>query len=144
MSGTSGHSLNSLVQGTIVEGDVHSSSDIRIDGTIKGSLKCDAKVIIGPTGAVEGEISCQYAVIEGRFEGSLFVANLLDIKEKANINGEIRYGKIVVQPGAVLIGDVRMVDKAASNGQLKKSFANGKSKGSTSTGPAKLEKESAN
>ncbi|MCB0643396.1 MAG: polymer-forming cytoskeletal protein, partial [Phaeodactylibacter sp.] len=107
-SGTSSHSLNSLVQGTVVEGDIQCKSDIRIDGTIKGSLNCAAKVIIGPTGAIEGSVTCKNAVIEGRFEGDLTVSERLDIKERANVNGEIEYGKLVVQPGAVLVGDVRM------------------------------------
>jgi cytoskeletal protein CcmA (bactofilin family) len=102
------HSFNSLVQGTRVEGDIQSKSDIRIDGNIKGSLKCESKVIIGPSGGAEGEVSCKSAVIEGRFQGTLVVEDLLTIKETANVSGQIRYGKLVVQPGAVLVGDLRM------------------------------------
>ncbi|MBK7408995.1 MAG: polymer-forming cytoskeletal protein [Saprospirales bacterium] len=102
------HSFNNLVQGTTVEGDIQSKSDIRIDGHIKGSLKCESKVIIGPTGSIEGEVGCVSAVIEGRFQGTLVVEDLLTIKETANVNGQIRYGKLVVQPGAVLVGDLRM------------------------------------
>ena len=98
-SGTS-HSFNNLVQGTKVEGDIQSKSDIRIDGHIKGSLKCEAKVIVGPTGGIEGEVTCKNAEIEGRFQGTMNVEDLLTIKEKANVNGQIRYGKLVVQPGA--------------------------------------------
>jgi len=101
-------SFNNLVQGTVVEGDIQSKSDIRIDGQIKGSLKCDAKVIVGPTGGIEGEVHCKNAVVEGRFQGTLVVEDLLTIKEKANVNGQVRYGKLVVQPGAVLVGDLRM------------------------------------
>lgn len=107
------HSFNSLVQGTVVEGDIQSKSDIRIDGTIKGSLKCEAKVIIGPTGAIEGEVSCKSAMVEGRFQGTFIVEDLLTIRETANVNGQIRYGKLVVQPGAVLVGDLRMNGAAA-------------------------------
>ena len=102
------NSFNSLVQGTRVEGDIQSKSDIRIDGSIKGSLKCESKVIIGATGTAEGEVSCKSAVIEGRFQGTLIVEDLLTIKETANVNGQIRYGKLVVQPGAVLVGDLRL------------------------------------
>lgn len=102
------NSFNSLVQGTRVEGDIQSKSDIRIDGSIKGSLKCEAKVIIGGTGAAEGEVTCKSAVIEGRFQGTLVVEDLLTIKETANVSGQIRYGKLVVQPGAVLVGDLRL------------------------------------
>lgn len=95
------HSLNSLVQGTVVEGSVKSVSDIRVDGTIKGKLICDSKVIIGPTGFVEGEIRCKNAVIEGKFEGNLEVAELLNIRESAKISGDVITNKLIVQAGAV-------------------------------------------
>jgi cytoskeletal protein CcmA (bactofilin family) len=111
-SGPSGNAFNSLVQGTVVQGDIKSKSDIRVDGKIVGKLNCEAKVVVGPTGSVEGEVHCQNAVIEGNFEGKLLVHSLLTIKETAKVQGEIRYGKLVVQPGATLIGDVRLVGSA--------------------------------
>ena len=101
ISSSNSHSLNSLVQGTVVEGSVKSVSDIRVDGTIKGKLICDSKVIIGPTGFVEGEIRCKNAVIEGKFEGNLEVAELLNIRESAKISGDVTTNKLIVQSGAV-------------------------------------------
>ncbi len=100
MPSTATHSLNSLVQGTVVEGSVKSESDIRVDGTIKGKLFCDAKVIIGPTGYVEGEIKCKNAVIEGRFNGLLQVTELLNVRESATVEGEVSTNKLIVQSGA--------------------------------------------
>jgi len=99
--GGASHSLNTLVKGTLIEGTVKSESDIRIDGTIKGSLTCDAKVIIGPSGYVEGEIKCENAVIEGRFEGNLYVTDLLNVRETAEIQGDVRTNKLIVQSGAI-------------------------------------------
>jgi len=99
-SGTSSHSLNSLVQGSTVEGTIRAKSDIRIDGTIKGKLFCESKVIIGPTGFVDGEIKCSNAVIEGRFNGQLSVSELLTIKEKAKIDGDVATDKLIVHSGA--------------------------------------------
>lgn len=97
---SSTNSLNTLVQGTLVEGTVTSESDIRVDGTIKGKLICDAKVIIGPAGFVEGEINCKNAVLEGKFQGTLEVSELLNIRESANVSGEVRTNKLIVQSGA--------------------------------------------
>ena len=113
-------SLNSLVQGTSVEGKVKATSDIRIDGSIKGELFCDAKVIIGPTGNIEGTIRCQNAVIEGRFDGILHVADLLNIRENAKVTGDVSYGKLIVQSGAVISGNYK-VGGEATNGSAKHS-----------------------
>ncbi|MEM9886402.1 MAG: polymer-forming cytoskeletal protein [Bacteroidota bacterium] len=102
------HALNSLVQGTKVEGNIESDNDIRVDGAIKGTLKCKAKVIIGPKGLIEGEIYAQNAVVEGRFEGTLMITEVLHIKEQARVTGEISASKLVVQPGAVINGSFDM------------------------------------
>ena len=94
------HSLNSLVHGTSLEGSIKSDSDIRIDGTVKGNIHCNAKLIIGPTGRVEGQVKCANAVIEGHFEGTLQVAELLNVRETAKISGDIQTSKLIVQAGA--------------------------------------------
>ena len=111
---TTSHALNSLVNGTVVEGTVKSENDIRIDGAIKGKLFCEAKVIIGPTGYVEGEIRCQNAVIEGKFEGNLHVAELLNIREAAAVSGEVVTNKLIVQSGATFNVTCSMGGKSVS------------------------------
>jgi cytoskeletal protein CcmA (bactofilin family) len=102
----------------MVEGTVKCDSDLRVDGTIHGHLICKAKVIIGPTGAVEGEITCQNAVIEGRFKGILRVSELLNVRETAEIDGEISTGKLIVQSGARFNVACKM-DTGNSNGAAK-------------------------
>lgn len=104
------NALNSLVKGTLVEGTVKAESDIRVDGTIKGTLTCNAKVIIGPSGVIEGDIVCQNAVIEGKFNGKLKVSDLLSIKETAEVVGDITTDKLLVQPGAIFNVTCNMKD----------------------------------
>ena len=94
-------SSNSLVTGTSIEGTIIANSDIRIDGSLKGSLDCKGRVIIGPDGSVDGEITCENAVIEGKFSGKLKVKDLLNVRESANIQGNVETDKLLVQPGAV-------------------------------------------
>lgn len=103
-----GHSLNSIVQGTTIEGTINANSDIRVDGAIKGKLFCDAKVIIGPSGSVDGEIRCANAVVEGKFEGTISVKELLNVRETAVMQGDISVGKLIVQPGGTIDGTVSM------------------------------------
>ena len=95
-----------------MEGTVSSESDIRIDGNIKGTLTCKAKVIVGPTGAIEGEIRCVNAVIEGKFKGTLYVEELLHIRETADVTGDVYTNKLTVQSGANFNGAVKMAADA--------------------------------
>jgi len=93
--------VNSLVKGTAVGGKIKCDSDIRIDGVINGDLVCAAKLIIGPTGVIEGNVTCQSAVIEGRYKGKIKVAELLNLRETAVVEGEVTARSIQMQAGAV-------------------------------------------
>ena len=101
IASTSSSSSNSLVQGTNIEGNVNADKDIRIDGSLSGTLICKGKVIIGPTGFVGGDVQCENAVIEGRFEGVLLVTDVLHVKETARVEGDVTTQKLVVQPGSI-------------------------------------------
>jgi cytoskeletal protein CcmA (bactofilin family) len=116
-STTASGAINSLVQGTKVEGKINAGSDIRIDGELKGSLMCKGRVIIGQSGKIEGDIDCQNAIIEGSFNGNIKVAETLTVKETARIEGEVNTNKLLVQPGAVFNVSCNM------GGQKLKSFA---------------------
>lgn len=104
--------LNSIVDGTQVKGDLTCESDIRIDGKLVGSLKCEGKLIIGESGIIEGDVHCENAVIQGSFQGQLVVANTLDVKESGKINGEIKTEKLIVEAGAVFNVRCQMGDMA--------------------------------
>lgn len=115
-------SLNTLVKGTVVDGSLRCDSDLRVDGAIKGKLTCKAKVIIGPTGTVEGEIHCANAVIEGNFKGKLYVGELLNVRETAEVEGEITTNKLLVQSGAKFNVTCKM-ETGSANGVLKNADA---------------------
>ncbi|MFT6148087.1 MAG: cytoskeletal protein CcmA (bactofilin family) [Saprospiraceae bacterium] len=116
ISSASVGALNTLVEGTVIEGQVTAKSDIRIDGMIRGNLNCEGKVIIGITGFIEGQINCTNAVIQGKFEGTLNVKELLNVRESAKINGEVTTGKLIVESGAVFNVTCKMGKQTAENG----------------------------
>ncbi len=108
--GTGGGGLNNLVKDTHIEGTIKTASDIRIEGTLLGDLDCQAKLIIGASGNVQGRVSCRTAMIEGSFDGSLYVTELLELRETAVVNGDITYGKLKIDGGAVLTGQLQRVN----------------------------------
>ena len=113
---TSGSSsaINTLVAGTRIEGKIIAKSDIRIDGSVEGTLHCSGRLIIGAEGSVDGDSTCQNAVIEGSFKGTLVVEDQLDVRNNANVVGEIKTGKLNVDSGAVFNGNCDMGQKIKS------------------------------
>jgi cytoskeletal protein CcmA (bactofilin family) len=91
---------NRIVEGTTIKGDIISQADFRLDGELIGNFQTKGKIVIGPAGSVTGDIICKNADIEGRFKGKIQVAELLSVKNKANIQGEVVCEKLSVEPGA--------------------------------------------
>jgi cytoskeletal protein CcmA (bactofilin family) len=100
--------LNVIVDGSKVIGDMITESNLRVDGEVVGNVSSAAKVVIGATGHIKGNLTCAEADIEGRVEGVLKVDGLLTLRSNANIEGEISTGKLQVEEGAQFSGQCKM------------------------------------
>jgi cytoskeletal protein CcmA (bactofilin family) len=107
-SSEGGSSINLIGAGTVVEGDIKSSGDIRIDGTVYGSIFTKARVVVGSTGVIEGNINSVNADISGNVKGKTNVSELLFLKSSAKVTGDIVTGKLVVEVGATFTGSCNM------------------------------------
>ncbi|MEO8086064.1 MAG: polymer-forming cytoskeletal protein [Bacteroidota bacterium] len=101
-------SINLIGAGTVVEGDIKSNGDIRIDGSVIGNIVSKAKVVVGATGSIEGNVTSQNADVSGNIRGKVTVNELLFLKSSANIQGDIVTGKLVVEVGATFTGTCNM------------------------------------
>ena len=91
---------NRIVEGTTIKGDISSPADFRLDGHLVGNFESKGKLVIGPAGSVTGDIVCKNCDIEGKFNGKIQVTELLNLKLKASVHGEVVCGKLSVEPGA--------------------------------------------
>lgn len=91
---------NRIVEGTKLKGDIHSAADFRLDGELIGNFTSSGKLVVGEAGKVVGNITCKNLDIEGYYEGKADVQELLSVKSKAKIKGEVAVGKLSVELGA--------------------------------------------
>jgi cytoskeletal protein CcmA (bactofilin family) len=104
-----------------VDGDVHFTGGLRIDGVVKGNVLAEdsGTVIVSEQATVEGEIRVGHAVINGKVIGPIHGAESVELQSKANVNGDVNYKTLEVHLGAIVQGrlvhvsDARM-DKVVS------------------------------
>jgi cytoskeletal protein CcmA (bactofilin family) len=108
------NSATLISSGTILRGNVKSNNDLRIDGTIHGNVSSSAKIVIGPTGFVEGNIEGANADITGKVVGNISVKELLQLREQSVVDGNISAIKLQVDPAATFNGKCQMGAQAAS------------------------------
>ncbi len=106
---TSGGNGTTLISsGTTLKGDISSDADLRIDGKIVGNITCTAKIVIGTSGLVEGDIFGNHADIVGKISGNIRVKELLQLRGECVVNGNIYAAKLQIEPTATFNGQCHM------------------------------------
>jgi cytoskeletal protein CcmA (bactofilin family) len=108
------NSATLISPGTILKGDVKSNNDLRIDGTIHGNVSSSAKIVVGPSGHVDGNIEGANADITGKVTGNISVKELLQLRGESTVDGNIIAGKLQIDPTAIFNGKCQMGAQAAS------------------------------
>jgi len=105
---TNGSGATLVGAGTTLKGDIKSNSDLRIDGTVIGNVQSAAKIIIGSSGIVEGDITCTQSDIVGKVSGNIRVKELLQLRGECVVTGNLYAGKLQVEPSATFNGQCHM------------------------------------
>ena len=83
-----------------------------VEGRVEAAM--DSRVIqIAERGVFSGTVGIDTAEIHGRFEGELTARKQLVIHSSGRVTGKIRYGKITVEEGGEIAGDIGAISVAA-------------------------------
>ncbi|OSZ77451.1 cell shape determination protein CcmA [Chitinophagaceae bacterium IBVUCB2] len=108
MQQTTNSGATLISAGTTLKGDISSSSDLRIDGTVIGNINSSAKIIVGSNGIVEGDITGAQADIVGKVSGNIRAKELLQLKGESVVTGNLYAGKLQIEPSATFNGQCHM------------------------------------
>jgi cytoskeletal protein CcmA (bactofilin family) len=96
----------------VLNGQIAACDKLIVEGTVEAQLEKSKVIEILESGLFKGSADIDDAVIAGRFEGELTVRGLLTVHSTGRISGEIRYGRLAVDEGGVISGDVATVTAA--------------------------------
>ena len=91
-----------------LEGDFSSDENVRIDGSVSGTVKTNKNLMIGERASVEADVFADNATIAGRVNGNIDVKTKLELLETARIAGDIKAGVLSITAGAVFSGQCSM------------------------------------
>lgn len=111
--------INILSAGTKIQGDVFTDGDFRLDGSINGKFTSKLKLVIGPSGSIEGDIECRDCEVCGKVKGNILAHENLVLRETADVCGDIRVNRLAIEPGAVFVGHCSMLNVAEPAGEEK-------------------------
>lgn len=115
--------IDSLIgAGTRVEGSLHFTGGLRIDGEVKGSVQAadgasSSTLVLSEHARIEGGVSVAHLVTNGTVVGPVVVTETLEMQPKARIVGDVEYASIEMHQGAVIDG--RLLHSAGKSVELK-------------------------
>ncbi|MBI5206042.1 MAG: polymer-forming cytoskeletal protein [Nitrospirae bacterium] len=95
------------------KGDIKTKGTLRIDGTLEGNIEVDW-LILGETAQLKGDASARGIIVGGKVEGNIKATEIIEIKAKGEVRGELTTTKLSVAEGAIFDGRSTM-HRAESN-----------------------------
>ena len=87
--------------GTTIEGDIHFSGGLRVDGHVRGNvISAEDKpgtLVLSDQARIEGEIRVSHAVINGTVVGPVNAVEYVELQGKANVTGDVHYRTLEIQ-----------------------------------------------
>jgi len=110
--------IDSLIgAGTRVNGDIHFTGGLRVDGEVTGCVIADpaksSTLVLSEQAQVHGEISVTHLVVNGKVTGPIQASEYLELQSKAKVTGDVRYKTLEIQLGAIVEGKLVHINEAS-------------------------------
>lgn len=121
--------IESLIgAGTKVEGNLHFSGGLRVDGEVCGNVfaidDTPSTLVISEHARIEGEIRVSHLVVNGTVVGPIMCGDFLELQSQARVTGDVEYGAIEMRLGAIVEGRLVHRGSAGKAVELKLASAN--------------------
>ena len=91
-----------------LSGQISSCEKLVVEGRVEANISECREIEVAETGTFKGEAEIDVAEISGSFEGSLIARELLMVRANGRVTGTVRYGRLEVERGGQINGDVRL------------------------------------
>jgi len=91
-----------------LSGEINACEKLVVQGRVEANMSDCSEIEVTETGTFKGEAEVDVAEIDGAFEGSLIARELLLIRANGHVTGTIRFGRLEVERGGELMGDVQV------------------------------------
>ena len=122
-SRSGGETVSKLIVGPDIKlkgAEITDCDTLVVEGRVEASM--DSRAIqIAEHGVFVGKAGIDVAEIRGRFEGELTARKQLLIRATGKLSGKVRYGKIAIEEGGELSGDIAALPETKGAGAVRAS-----------------------
>jgi cytoskeletal protein CcmA (bactofilin family) len=98
------NSKNVLNTDVEIKGTLKFSGELTFDGKLEGDIGSEGTLTLGDNAVVKGTIEVGSVIVRGKITGNVIAKDKIDIKAKAELFGDIRAAKLVIEEGVTFVG----------------------------------------
>ena len=103
-----GANVVSLGPRDILQGRLEIQGDLRIAGNVEGDLKASGDVTVDSGATIQAAIEGANVSVRGQVTGNVTAKRRLTLGGSGKLHGDVRVGRLTVEDGATLNGNVTM------------------------------------
>ena len=103
-----GNNVVSLGPRDILQGRLEVQGDLRIAGNVEGDLKASGDITVEPGATIQAAIEGANVSVRGQVTGNVTARKRLTLGGQGHLQGDVRVGRLTVEDGATLNGNVTM------------------------------------
>ncbi len=95
---------NVLTSDVEIKGNLKFTGELSFEGKLDGDIQSDGVLSLGDSAVINGSLNVQSVVVRGKITGNITAKEKIEIKTKAEVFGDIRAAKLVVEEGVTFVG----------------------------------------
>jgi len=99
----------------VIKGELIAKEDVTIAGRVEGTIRIEGHVVtVNAGGHVAADIAARAIVVSGTIQGRLVAEEHIDLRDGADVTGDLAAPRIGIAEGARFNGRVEMPARPAS------------------------------
>lgn len=104
MTTPANNSKNVLNSDVELKGTLKFSGELTFDGKLDGDIQSEGSLTLGDNAVIKGNMNVSTVTVRGKVNGNIIAKDKIDIKTKAELFGDIRAPKLVIEEGVTFVG----------------------------------------
>lgn len=104
MNASQNNSKNTLNSDVEIKGNLKFAGELTFDGKLDGEIQTEGTLHLGDSAVINGNINAQTVIVRGKITGNIVAKEKIEIKSKAELFGDIKSSKLVIEEGVTFVG----------------------------------------
>jgi cytoskeletal protein CcmA (bactofilin family) len=102
------HTVSVLGGGMKVTGEVSGEGELRIEGSVEGSVSTGGRVVVEASGEVKGDIEAAEVIASGKISGKITASGAVRLESGCQVEADIEAATISLEEGGIVNGTLKM------------------------------------